>query len=90
VQDIDAFICGIQVLFEGSRDTLRLQLASTSAKDPNITAAILDLDYFLVKPGAVALDEVLEWLNVAHERVLECFEASIAEGLKETFEEVKE
>jgi len=89
VQDIDAFICGIQVPFEGSRDTLRLQLTSTTTKDPNITAAILDLDYFLVKPGAVALDKVLEWLNVAHQRVLECFEASIAEGLKETFEEVK-
>lgn len=50
LQDIDAFICGIQVPFEGSRDTLRLQLASTTAKDPDISVAILDLDYFLVKP----------------------------------------
>ena len=89
-QDIDAFICGIQVPFEGSRDTLKLQLTSTTAKDPNTTAAILDLDYFLAQPGTVALDNVLEWLDVAHERVLECFEASIAERLEEIFEEVKE
>lgn len=90
LQDIDAFICGIQVPFEGSRDTLKLQLTSTTTKDPNITAAILDLDYFLVKPGAVVLDNVLEWVDAAHERVVECFEASIAERLKERFKEVKE
>jgi len=88
--NIDAFISGIQVPFEGSRDTLKLQLTSTTAKDPNAIATILDLDYFLVKAGAVAPDNVLEWVDAAHERVVECFEASIAERLKERFEEVKE
>jgi len=57
---------------------------------PATIAVILDLDYFLVKPGEVALDNVFEWVDVAHDRVEKAFEACITDQLRQRFEEVTE
>jgi len=88
LQDFGPFIVGIQVPYEGSRDILRLQLANASAETPNTVAVMLDLDYFLARPGEVSLDNVFEWVDVAHNRVEEAFEACITERLRQMFEEV--
>lgn len=88
-QDFGPFIIGIQVPYEDSRDILKLQLTSASVKSPDTAAVILDLDYFLVKPGGVALDNVFEWVDVAHNRVEDAFEACISDRLRQMFEEVE-
>jgi len=88
-QEFGPFIVGIQVPYEDSRDTLRLQLANASVETPNTVAVILDLDYFLTRPGKVSLDNVFEWVDVAHSRVEEAFEACITDRLRQMFEEVK-
>jgi uncharacterized protein (TIGR04255 family) len=87
-QDFGPFIVGIQVPYEDSRDVLKLLLTSASAETPDTAAVILDLDYFLVKPGEVALDNVFEWVDVAHNRVEDAFEACITDQLRQMFEEV--
>jgi len=89
-QDFGPFIVGIQVPYEDSRDILRLQLASAAAQTPDIVAVMLDLDYFLAQPGQVALDNVFEWVEVAHGHVEKAFEACITERLRGMFEEVTE
>lgn len=89
-QEFGPFVVGIQVSYEGSRDILKLQLTNASVETPDTVAMILDLDYFLVKPGEVALDSVLEWVGVAHNYVEEAFEACITDRLRRMFEEVTE
>ena len=49
---------------------------------------ILDLDYFLAQPEQVSLDDVFQWIEVAHGHIEEVFEACITDWLRETFEEV--
>lgn len=87
-QDFGPFIVGIQVPYEDSRDILRLQLANASVETPDTLAVMLDLDYFLAIAGEVPLDKVFEWVDVAHSRVEEAFEACITNRLRQMFEEV--
>jgi uncharacterized protein (TIGR04255 family) len=89
-QEFGPFIVGIQASFENSRDSLRLQMASAAIEAPDTVAFMLDLDYHLSQPGQVLLDNVFEWMEVAHRHVEEVFEACITSRLREMFEEVTE
>jgi uncharacterized protein (TIGR04255 family) len=85
-QQFEAFIAGIQVPFEGDRDTLRLQLTSAELQTQGNVAFLLDLDYFLSKPEAVDFQGVFDWVRVAHEHILTVFEACLTDRLREQFE----
>jgi uncharacterized protein (TIGR04255 family) len=87
-QDLGSFIVGVQIPYEDSRDTLRLQLANATVETPDMVAVMLDLDYFLVQRGQVSLDAVFEWAETAHDCVEGVFEACITDRLREIFEEV--
>ncbi len=89
-QDYGAFIVGIQIPFEDSRDALRLQLASAAVEIPSTVAVILDLDYFLAQPGGVPIEQVFEWIEIAHCHVERVFEACVTDRLRQMFEEVTE
>jgi uncharacterized protein (TIGR04255 family) len=89
-QDYGAFIVGIQIPFEDSRDVLRLQLASARVETSHTVAVMLDLDYFLAQPGAVSQDEIFTWIDVAHNHVEEVFEGCITDSLRRMFDEVTE
>lgn len=89
-QDVGPFILGIQIPYEDSRDTLRLQLVSATVETPDKVAVILDLDYFLGQPGQVPLETVFDWVEAAHGRVEEAFEACITDRLRQMFEEIRE
>ncbi len=89
-QDIGAFVVGVQISRENARDLLNLQLTRLNVEAPNEVAMILDLNYMLAKPGEVALDHVLEWVNNAHDYVEEIFEACITDQLRQRFKEVRE
>lgn len=89
-QEHGPFIVGIQVPYEGSRDILKIELATASTKTPDNAAVILNLDYYLVKPGEVKLDYVFEWVGFAHNRVEDAFEACITDRVRQMFEEATE
>jgi uncharacterized protein (TIGR04255 family) len=89
-QSFGAFIVGIQVPYENERDILRLQSRNISIEQPNLAVIILELSYVLMKPGEVALDDINGWLNMAHSRIEESFEACITDQLRNIFEEVTE
>lgn len=85
-----SFIVGFEVLYEDSRDRLRLQLSTAASEKPSVTAIMLDLDYFLAQPGKVQVAACFDWLEIAHARTEEMFEASITDRLRALFEEVNE
>lgn len=85
-QDIGAFVVGVQISRENARDLLNLQLTRLNVEAPNEVAMILDLNYMLAKPGEIALDHVLEWVNNAHSYIEEIFEACITDQLRQRFE----
>ncbi|MEW6232329.1 MAG: TIGR04255 family protein [Chloroflexota bacterium] len=89
-QDFGPFIVGIQVPYENSRDMLRMTLTSAEVMESGKTAFMLDLDYFLAQPGHVTYNDVWRWVDVAHSRVEESFEACITARLRGMFEEVTE
>ena len=76
--------------YEETRDILNLQLVSLPR--PNIStdnaAMILSLDYVLLKPGEVALDEAFKWVEIAHSHIEDVFEACITQKLRDLFKEV--
>ena len=49
---------------------------------------ILNLKYYLARPGDIAWNDLSEWLEVAHDRIEEAFEACITDQLRQQFEEV--
>jgi uncharacterized protein (TIGR04255 family) len=84
---VNAFIVGAQIPFDDERDILRLQLTSTAGTTPAMVAFLLDLNYSLVKPEAVSLHHVSNWMDSAHLRIEDAFEACLTDKLRTIFEE---
>ncbi len=89
-QDFSSFIIAIEFAHENARDILRVQAASTAPQRPDAVALLLDLDYFVAQPGQLPFEQTFDWLEVAHRRLEQAFEACITDRLRETFEEVKQ
>ena len=87
LQNINAFIVGIQIPYEDNRDVLNLQLSSIPSEVPDKATMLLDLNYILANQGAITWEDVFKWLETAHNNIIEIFEASITEELKQRFEE---
>jgi uncharacterized protein (TIGR04255 family) len=68
-------------MFDQERTGLRLQLYSESRPPDDIPSLVLDLDYFTNEPG-VEIDDVIPWLEMAHERVRTVFEACLTSKLR--------
>jgi len=81
------FIAGIHVLYEDGRDMLRMQLSTAESDRADMLPILLDLDYFLNKPGEIGFDQIGQWLEVAHSHVEDTFEACITDKLRQMFEE---
>jgi uncharacterized protein (TIGR04255 family) len=87
-QRMVSFISGAEFPYAEDRDRCRVQLITpAAAKESKI--AILDIDYFLARPRAIEMSEVLDWIEEAHSRVEEIFEGCITDKLRGIFEEVK-
>lgn len=84
---VNAFIVGAQIPFNDERDALRLQLTSTAGTTPTTAAFLLDLNYSLVESDAVSLHHVSDWIDSAHLRIEDAFEACLTDKLRTIFEE---
>jgi len=83
-----AFIAGMVSYFEEGRDTLKIQLTNSDSDQEDMLGIVLELEYTLIDPTEIDLDEVGTWLETAHAKVEESFEASIKEPLREKFGEI--
>ncbi len=80
------FNMSVQFAYEHGRDVLQVQLTSISSIS-SPSALLLDLSYTLVRPGAVELEAIAEWVSGAHSRIYTTFEAIITPVLRAKFEE---
>ena len=71
--------------FENGRDNIKVQLIDRLAA-PNKTVFVLDMDYFLVNPGSIQINEIAQWITNAHKNVENVFEASLTEKTKLLFD----
>ena len=84
-QDQTGFLVSIHIPYEEGRDLLRLQLGSADPEQEQALAFVLDLDYFLSQPEAVAPADVMGWLGDAHARIKDAFAGSIKPLLWQRF-----
>jgi uncharacterized protein (TIGR04255 family) len=85
-EQIGPFIVGVQIFYD-SRDVLRVQLANAAMQHADYVSMVLDLDYSLIAPQHVEIEAATEWLQVAHDRVEQIFEACLTDQLRSIFEE---
>jgi uncharacterized protein (TIGR04255 family) len=88
-QEYKSFQVTVEFPYENERDALRLTLATIIPEKPNILSLALDLDYIMIKPESVKLDEVSTWLENAHMIIEDAFESCITDKSRKLFEEVK-
>ncbi len=84
-QDYVSFFTGIQTPFADGRDILKIELTGRPMEEDQISI-FLNLDYSLMQIGSIAPNTVLEWVNEAHQRIEEAFEACITDLLREKFD----
>jgi len=84
------FLSRIEIPFGEGRDLLLLTMGAAPPDEHVAVSIILDLDYILARPEVVSLDDAEEWLEQAHTRVENVFEASITDKSRVLFEEVIE
>jgi uncharacterized protein (TIGR04255 family) len=77
----NSFIVGIQT--EYGNDIQKIQMTN------NQSNIILDTSYFSGKPNTIELSQVIQWLDIAHEKNNMAFEGSIKPPLRKQFGEVK-
>lgn len=87
-QNIHNFVVGVQSSYE-QKDVLRVQLSSADPDESGRVTMLLDLDYFLARPESVGLEQGLDWVNRAHDRVLSVFEACLTERTRQMFDPLK-
>jgi len=88
-QNLVSFVVGCLIPFSDGRDICKLQISDVIPDKDSNSSFLLDIDYYLNKPLAVPLSEVLEWMELAHQNIEEMFEACITDQLREFFGEVK-
>ncbi|HWP93153.1 MAG TPA: TIGR04255 family protein [Thermodesulfobacteriota bacterium] len=88
-QDMASFIVQCSLVFFDGRDSCKVQLTNALPEKPENLGFLLDLDYFLAHPQTVSVDEAIEWVEGAHQKVEEIFEGCITQSLREIFQEDK-
>jgi len=87
-QDIVNFMVGCMLSFNNGRDLCKVELRSAVPDNPESSAFILDLDYFLSQPKTIIADDALNWIENAHGEIEKVFEGCIKDSLRKIFKEV--
>lgn len=78
----------VEIPFEDTNGLLALQSGSIQQPQQKELAFLLDLDFSTLRAESVALDSALIWIEQAHDRIEQAFEASITDNTRELFKEV--
>jgi len=88
-RNYSGFMVGCMFPFFGGRDSCKVELTNVVPENKDASAFMLDIDYSLIKPQGIRVEQSLEWVDKAHEEVEKIFEGCISNQLKDLFEEVK-
>ena len=86
-QEISSIFSGAVFNFEGGKHLMKVQLKDIPMSKPStgLSAFIFDMDYFTASPGSVNIEDIENWLNIAHERIEKIFEEALTEETKKLF-----
>jgi uncharacterized protein (TIGR04255 family) len=73
----ETYIAGFVVPCREGMDRCRVQLSSAVSEVPEMSSALLDIDYSTTPSGSAGEDTVIEWAQQAHSSVEDVFEACI-------------
>lgn len=79
----------VEIPYEDGSDHLLLTLTGIIPEQPDVLALLLDLDYIMAVPERIPLDQASDWIEKAHTRVENAFEACITDKCRSHFSEVK-
>ena len=88
--EVSEFFIGSVFPYADKRDACRVQLVSALPENPQTSALILDLDYFLQTPKSIPADQAIDWVEAAHTTAEALFEDCITDRLREIFREINE
>lgn len=75
-----------EIPYNNSRDRLILTLATVVDHDkPDAFSLLLDIDYIILKPESIPLDNVSDWLENAHSVIEKAFEEIITDKCRKLF-----
>lgn len=87
-QTHEAFLIRTEIPHEENRDRILLTFSSIIPEKPEMLSFLLDLNYVMVIPEKVAIDQADKWLEQAHAIIENNFEACITDKCRKLFEEV--
>jgi uncharacterized protein (TIGR04255 family) len=85
IPEVAEFMLGAVGTFENGRDALRLQMTNADGAKADALYVLLDIDYFLVQPQSVSIENALDWVDSAHDHILKTFETCLTNNLREIF-----
>lgn len=83
----EAFNIRVEIPHQENRDRILLTFGSTVSEKPDMLSFLLDLDYVMVMPEKVPLEQASEWLEQAHAIIEKAFEACITDKCRKLFKE---
>lgn len=81
----ETFQVRVEMPYEEGHDRLLLTLASMIPEKPDVLSFLLDLDYIMVIPERIPLNQVSDWIEKAHTVVENTFEACITDKCRVLF-----
>jgi len=84
-----SFISRAEIPYKNNRDRMLITIGSAPPETPNTTSIILDVDYNVGIPEAIAMEACEEWIEQAHSTLEKAFESCITDKSRDLFEEVK-
>lgn len=85
-QEFGPFIAGIRASRAEGRDVLKLVVTRDEMIKPEVLSVSLDIEYYLRESTQLSQDDVLSWVEEAHEEIESTFEASITDKLRLRFD----
>lgn len=85
-QTYDVLNVRVEIPHKEDRDRVLLTIVNTIPERPDVLSFLLDLDYVMILPEKVAIEQAGEWLEQAHEVIEETFEACITDKCRNLFE----
>lgn len=86
--EIQKFVVSIEKPYKEQHGLMRIQLVNDPLPTEDKNSVILDIDYFLTEPNSVDLDEALAWVDQGHLCIIDAFENSITDQLRNMFQEI--
>lgn len=85
-KEIGHFSVNLDIPYFDGRDKLTVKIYNSRKSPENKTSIMMDWSYILIDPSKISIDNTIQWVNTAHEKIVFVFEHSITEKCRKLFE----